>query len=145
MRIFSCFAIVALSMLVAPTASAQVSRVALDSKHCPHGEYVDVYEYDFVDVQPAFPGDERGLINYINSERKYPYDAYKKRIQGRVLCSFVIDVDGKVCNVTVLRGAYPSLDKEAVRIIKDMPEWKPGKMNGVAVPVRYILPIPFRL
>ena len=56
--------------------------------------YTEVYEFDYVDIQPQFPGGERGLINFINKTREYPYNAYKKRIQGRVLCSFVVGTDG---------------------------------------------------
>ena len=61
-----------LAFVAAPSASAQVSRIALETRHCQHENYVNVYEYDFVDVQPQFPGDDRGLMNYINHERKYP-------------------------------------------------------------------------
>ena len=60
-----------LAFVAAPSASAQVSRIALETRHCQHENYVNVYEYDFVDVQPQFPGDDRGLMNYINHERKY--------------------------------------------------------------------------
>lgn len=136
----------AMALLVAaPVASAQVTRIVLDSHSCRQSGCVDVYESDFVDVPPQFPGRERGLVNYINKTRQYPYDAYKKRIQGRVICSFVVNTDGSVCNVSVIRGANPELDKEAVRIIKAMPEWTPGILDGEAVPVRCIIPIPFRL
>ena len=144
MKILSCsiFAMLALS---APSVSAQVSRVVLDTKHCQHENYVNVYEYDFVDVQPQFPGDDRGLMNFINSTRKYPSDAYRKHIQGRVICSFIVNTDGSVCNVSVLKGVCPSLDREAVRIVKEMPTWKPGKLGGEEVPVHCIMPIAFRL
>ncbi len=136
----------AMALLVAASAaSAQVTRIVLDSHSCRQSGCVDVYESDFVDVPPQFPGRERGLVNYINKTRQYPYDAYKKRIQGRVICSFVVNTDGSVCNVSVIRGANPELDKEAVRIIKAMPEWTPGILDGEAVPVRCIIPIPFRL
>lgn len=136
----------AMALLVAaPAASAQVTRIVLDSHSCRQSGCVDVYESDFVDVPPQFSGRERGLVNYINKTRQYPYDAYKKRIQGRVICSFVVNTDGSVCNVSVIRGANPELDKEAVRIIKAMPEWTPGILDGEAVPVRCIIPIPFRL
>lgn len=131
--------------MLAPSAFGQVSRIALESKHRTHENYVNVYEYDFVDVQPRFPGDDRGLVNYINNTRKYPYDAYKNRIQGRVICSFIVNTDGSICNVTVLRSVCPSLDKEAVRIIREMPAWKPGKLDGEDVPVHCIIPIAFRL
>lgn len=98
----------AMALLVAaPAASAQVTRIVLDSHSCRQSGCVDVYESDFVDVPPQFPGRERGLVNYINKTRQYPYDAYKKRIQGRVICSFVVNTDGSVCNVSVIRGANP--------------------------------------
>ncbi len=108
--------------------------------------YSEVYEFDYVDIQPEFPGGERGLINFINKTREYPYHAYKKRIQGRVLCSFVIGVDGKVSDVRVIRGSGDeSLNKEAVRVIGKMPKWSVGKIGNHAVPVRMVLPINFRL
>ena len=67
--------------------------------------YMEVYEYDYVDIQPQFPGGERGLINFINKNREYPYHAYKNRVQGRVLCSFIVGIDGKVMDARVIRGA----------------------------------------
>lgn len=108
--------------------------------------YTEVYEFEYVDIQPQFPGGERGLINFINRTREYPYHAYKKGIQGRVLCSFVVGVDGKVSDVRVLRGSGDeSLNKEAVRVIGKMPKWSVGKIGDHAVPVRMVLPINFRL
>ena len=108
--------------------------------------YMEVYEYDYVDIQPQFPGGERGLINFINKTREYPYRAYKKGIEGRVLCSFIIGTDGKVSDVRVVRGAGDeSLNREAVRVISEMPKWSVGKVGNHAVPVRVVLPIAFRL
>ena len=108
--------------------------------------YMEVYEFDCVDIQPQFPGGERGLINFINKTREYPYYAYKKRIQGRVLCSFIVGTDGKVSDVRVIRGAGDeSLNREAIRVINEMPKWSVGKVGNHAVPVRVVLPIAFRL
>lgn len=108
--------------------------------------YMEVYEFDYVDIQPQFPGGERGLINFINKNREYPYHAYKKRIQGRVLCSFIVGIDGKVTDARVIRGAGDeSLDREAIRVISKMPKWSIGKVGNHAVPVRVVLPINFRL
>lgn len=108
--------------------------------------YIEVYEFDYVDIQPQFPGGERGLINFINKTREYPYHAYKKRIQGRVLCSFIVGTDGRVSDVRVIRGAGDeSLDREAIRVIGKMPKWSVGKVRDHAVPVRVVLPIAFRL
>ena len=108
--------------------------------------YMEVYEFDYVDIQPQFPGGERGLINFINRTREYPYHAYKKKIQGRVLCSFIVGTDGRVSDVRVIRGAGDeSLNREAIRVIGKMPKWSVGKVSDRAVPVRVVLPINFRL
>lgn len=108
--------------------------------------YIEVYEFDYVDIQPQFPGGERGLINFINKTREYPYHAYKKRIQGRVLCSFIVGTDGRVNDIRVIRGAGDeSLNREAIRVIGEMPRWSVGKVGNHAVPVRVVLPIAFRL
>ena len=108
--------------------------------------YMEVYEYDYVDIQPQFPGGERGLINFVNKTREYPYHAYKKRIEGRVLCSFIVGTNGKVSDVRVIRGAADeSLNREAIRVISKMPRWSVGKVGDHAVPVRVVLPIAFRL
>ena len=108
--------------------------------------YMEVYEYDYVDIQPQFPGGERGRINFINKNREYPYHAYKNRVQGRVLCSFIVGIDGKVMDARVIRGAGDeSLNREAIRVISKMPKWSVGKVGDHAVPVRVVLPINFRL
>ena len=108
--------------------------------------HMEVYEYDYVDIQPQFPGGERGLINFVNKTREYPYHAYKKHIEGRVLCSFIVGTNGKVSDVRVIRGADDeSLNREAIRVINKMPRWSVGKVGDHAVPVRVVLPIAFRL
>ncbi len=105
---------------------------------------VKIYECDFVDVPPEFPGGDYGLMKYINSTRLYPEQAYRNRVEGRVLCSFIIMPDGSVDRVKVLRGVEPTLDREAVRVISEMPRWKAGRIGNEPVAVRYILPIHFR-
>ena len=131
-------------MAVLPLA-AQVRHVTTVNPMSKQS-YMEVYEYDYVDIQPQFPGGEHGLINFINKTREYPYHAYKKRIQGRVLCSFIVGIDGKVVDARVIRGAGDeSLDREAIRVIGKMPKWSVGKVGDHAVPVRVVLPINFRL
>ena len=125
--------------------AAQVRHVTTVNPMSKHS-YDEVYEFDCVDIQPQFPGGERGLINFINKTREYPYHAYKKRIEGRVLCSFIVGTDGRVGDVRVIRGAGDeSLNREALRVIGEMPKWSVGKVGNHAVPVRVVLPINFRL
>ncbi len=105
---------------------------------------VEAYVSDAVDIQPSFPGGETAMMKYINRERRYPRRAYEEGIEGRVLCGFIVNPDGDICNVEVIRGVEPSLDREAVRVIRNMPDWKAGSISDIAVPVYVILPIAFR-
>lgn len=128
-------------------AAAQVQRVYNVSPGAGSRQsYVDIYDYDYVDEQPRFPGGERALVKFINDTREYPYEAYKNNIEGRVLCSFIVDVDGSVSGITVVRSSSSELlNREAVRVISEMPRWTAGKIGGTAVPVKCYLPIAFRL
>lgn len=110
------------------------------------GYNMDVYEYESVDVRPKFPGGERSMINFINETREYPYNAYRQRIQGRVVCRFVVGTDGKLFNIQVIRSSgNESLDREAMRVISRMPRWSAGKIANTKVNVQCVLPISFRL
>ena len=137
-----------LTLLILTAALPMVAQVRHVTTVNPQSKqsYMEVYEFDYVDIQPQFPGGERGLINFINKTREYPYYAYKKKIQGRVLCSFIVGTDGKVSDIRVIRGASDeSLNREAIRVISEMPKWSVGKVGNHAVPVRVVLPIAFRL
>ena len=98
-----------------------------------------------VEQMPEFPGGQAELFKYISQNIKYPPIAKENGIQGKVFIQFVVGKDGSINNVTVLRGVDPSLDKEAVRVVKNMPKWKPGKQRGKPVYVRYQVPINFKL
>lgn len=99
-----------------------------------------------VESMPEFPGGQQQLYKYINENIKYPVIAQENGIQGRVICQFVVNRDGSLVDIDVVRSSgEPSLDKEAVRVIKSMPKWKPGKQRGKPVRVKYTLPINFRL
>ena len=110
-----------------------------------HPEPVKEEVFTAVEQMPQFPGGEAELLKYIASHIKYPTMAAENNIQGRVVVKFVVGKDGRVGEVVVLRGKDPDLDKEAVRLVKTLPNFIPGKMNGQAVSVWYTLPINFKL
>ena len=101
--------------------------------------------YDVVEQMPSFPGGISGLRTYLNQNTRYHAVAQENCVQGRVVVSFVVGKDGHISDVTVLRSVDPSLDKEAVRVIRNMPRWSPGKQGGEPVRVRYNVPVSFRL
>ena len=102
------------------------------------------YAVSELDSQPEFPNGNDGLVKYLSENIKYPKKALKNGITGKVFVQFVIDKTGKVTNVTAVRGVEKSLDKEAVRVIKSMPKWKPGMKDGQPVKVKYTIPINFK-
>lgn len=101
--------------------------------------------FTVVEKQPEFPGGTAELFKYLSKAIKYPVIAQENGIQGRVVCSFVVNRDGSIVDIQVMRGVDPSLDKEAIRVISEMPKWKPGEQRGKPVRVRFILPVQFRL
>ena len=101
--------------------------------------------FEVVEQQPSFPGGQGALMSWLASNIHYPPVAEENGIQGRVVVSFVVEKDGSITQVQVVRGVDPSLDKEAVRVTKSMPKWTPGKQNGQAVRVKYNLPVTFKL
>ena len=101
--------------------------------------------FTVVEEMPKFPGGDGELLKYIGKSIKYPVIAQENGIQGRVICSFVVNRDGSIVDAEVVRGVDPSLDKEAIRVINTMPKWSPGKQRGKPVRVKYTVPITFRL
>ncbi|MDR0680315.1 MAG: TonB family protein [Dysgonamonadaceae bacterium] len=101
--------------------------------------------FSHVEVPPSFPGGERELMKWLTENINYPVIAAEQGIQGRVILRFVVGPDGSVGSVEVQRSLDPSCDKEAVRVVKKMPKWIPGKQNGNAVYVYYTLPVLFKL
>lgn len=101
--------------------------------------------YDVVEVMPQYPGGQIAMLKYIMENIKYPKQIMEEGIQGRVTVSFIVEKDGRVSNVRLLRSVQPALDKEAIRVVKSMPKWTPGKHNGKPVRVRFNLPVMFKL
>ena len=146
----SCSILAALSFIPeAASASEQTPRrVMLPAQPAKTSEVpaVPTYAYTFesVDESPTFPGGEGAMMRFINSERHYPRAAYERAIEGRVLCSFVVESDGSLSHINVLKGVEESLNAEAVRVISAMPQWEPGRVEGENVAVYCLLTIPFR-
>lgn len=101
--------------------------------------------FDVVEQMPSFPGGPQALMEWLSNNVKYPVVAQENGVQGRVVVSFVVERDGSITDVKVVRSVDPSLDKEATRVVKAMPHWIPGKQNGQAVRVKYNVPVAFRL
>lgn len=101
--------------------------------------------FEVVEQMPSFPGGNEALMKFLRENVKYPVVAQENGVQGRVVVSFVVERDGSITDVKVVRSVDPSLDKEAARVVKSMPRWIPGKQNGATVRVKYNVPVSFRL
>ena len=99
----------------------------------------------FVEEYPEFPNGEENLYKYLGSNIKYPHDALENGIQGTVVVKFVVEKDGSISNVKAVRKIGGGCDEEAVRVVKRMPRWKPGKQSGKPVRTEFTLPIQFKL
>jgi len=98
-----------------------------------------------VEQKPEFPGGEAAMYKWLGDNINYPPAASEEGVQGRVVVEFVVGKDGSITNVRVVRPRHPALDKEALRVVKAMPKWVPGRNNGQPVKVTYTLPVTFRL
>ncbi|WP_187264435.1 energy transducer TonB [Pontibacter beigongshangensis] len=108
-------------------------------------EVVEEKPYTFAEQMPSFPGGEAAMFGYISKAIKYPQQAIRAGVEGTVYVSFVVSKTGEISDIQVLRGLGAGCDEEAIRVIKSMPNWTPGKQNGRAVPVRYNIPIKYTL
>ena len=99
-----------------------------------------------VETMPEFPGGAQAMMRFITENIIYPVEAAQMGIQGRAICQFVVEKDGSISNVVVIRSSGDrDLDNEAIRVVQSMPQWKPGKQRGVPVRVKYTIPVSFRL
>ncbi len=121
-------------LLITNVALAQVEEEAEE-------EYV----YETIERAPEFPGGEQEFYDYISEEIKYPAKAKELGQEGSVYVQFIIEKDGSVTNVIVIRGVSTSIDEEAIRVISQMPKWTPGYQDGEPVRVQYVIPIHFYL
>ena len=101
--------------------------------------------FDVVEVMPQYPGGPIAMLKYIMENIKYPEQAMKEGIQGRVAVRFIVEKDGSISDVKPILSVHPLLNKEAVRVVESMPKWTPGKQNGKPVRVRFNVPVMFKL
>lgn len=101
--------------------------------------------FDVVEVMPQYPGGPIAMLKYLMENIKYPEQAMKEGIQGRITVRFIVEKDGSISDVKPVLSVHPLLNKEAVRVVKSMPKWSPGKHNGKPVRVRFNLPVMFKL
>ena len=129
--------------------NAEVDQAEVIEEYVPveveEEEVVEQEIFQIVEEMPAYPGGDQKLMEFIAKGIKYPQIARETGIQGRVFVGFVVEPDGSVSNVKVLRGIGGGCDEEAMRVVKSMPKWKPGKQRGKAVRVSYMLPVNFKL
>jgi periplasmic protein TonB len=119
----------------------QTKKVVVEEKKAaPKAEV-----YTFVEVMPTFPGGDEALLSYLASNIKYPEIAKRASVEGRVIVQFIVSKSGAISEVNVVKGIGAGCDEEAIRVIKGMPGWKPGKQNGMPVNVKISVPINFRL
>lgn len=101
--------------------------------------------FDVVEQMPEYPGGIQALFEYLSQNVKYPADAENQKVEGRVIATFIVETDGTINNVEVVKPVFPSLDAEAIRVLSGMPKWTPGKQSGKEVRVKYTVPIIFNL
>lgn len=101
--------------------------------------------YDVAEQMPEYPGGMPAMFEFLMKNMKYPKDAEKQKVEGRVMVMFVVETDGSISDVKVAKKTFPSLDAEAVRVVQSMPKWTPGRDKGKVVRVQYTLPVSFRL
>jgi protein TonB len=98
-----------------------------------------------VEEMPEYPGGQNALLRYVGENINYPSDARNNNIEGKVVLKFVVNTDGSVDRIEILRSIDPSLDEEAIRVVKTLPRFRPGKQGGVPVPVWFALPVVFKI
>jgi protein TonB len=132
-RLLATMSVLAILLMANTNATAQNKKVANDKV------------LEKAEVMPEFPGGEKAMMDFVAENVQYPDEAKEKEISGRVLVSFVVEKDGSIGDVKVVRGIGGGCDEEAIRVVKAMPKWKPGMEKGKTVRVSYMMPFTFKL
>ena len=132
-RLLATLSVLAILFTINTTAMAQNKKTSNDKV------------FEKVEDMPEFPGGEQAMMDFVGKNVQYPKEAMEKEISGRVLVGFIVEKDGSVNEVKIVRGIGGGCDEEAVRVVKAMPKWKPGKEKGKPVRVSYMMPFTFKL
>ena len=132
-RLLTTLSVLAILFTVNTTATAQNKKAANDKV------------YEKVEVMPEFPGGEQAMMEFVAKNVQYPKEAMEKEISGRVMVGFIVEKDGSISDAKVVKGIGGGCDEEAVRVVKAMPKWKPGKEKGKAVRVSFMMQFTFKL
>ena len=132
-RLLTAMSVLAILFMVNTNATAQNKKTANDKV------------LEKAEVMPEFPGGDQAMMDFVAKNVQYPQEARDKEISGRVLVGFIVEKDGSIADVKVVKGIGGGCDEEAVRVVKAMPKWKPGKDKGKPVRVSYMMPFTFKL
>ena len=132
-RLLATLSVLALLLMVNTNAMAQSKKAANDKV------------LEKAEVMPQFPGGDQAMMDFVAKNVQYPKEAMEKGISGRVFVSFIVEKDGSISETEIVKGIGGGCDEEAVRVVKAMPKWKPGKEKGKPVRVSYMMPIFFKL
>ena len=132
-RLLTVMSVLAILLMVNTNAMAQNKKNANDKV------------LEKAEVMPEYPGGDQAMMDFVAKNVQYPQEARDKEISGRVLVSFIVEKDGSIADVKVVKGIGGGCDEEAVRVVKAMPKWKPGKDKGKPVRVSYMMPFTFKL
>lgn len=137
--------LVAVGLILGCSINTYAQDVKTTDKKIPAGKKDDNGVFLIVETMPEFPSGEAEMMKFLVENVKYPGKAREKGIQGIVIVNFIVREDGTIENASVLRGVHALLDAEALRVIYEMPKWKPGTQDGEAVKVSYNIPFNFKL
>lgn len=131
--------------ILIPTMLAIMTLFSTGGQQAHAQEKGNDWVHEKVEVMPEFPGGKKELFNYMIGQIKYPDDAQKEGVEGKVMVKFVVDIDGSIVDVKAKNSVYPSMDKQAMEVVSNMPKWTPGMQDGKAVKVEMVLPIAYKL
>ena len=132
-RLLTTLSVLAILLISSTTVTAQNKKTSNDKV------------FEKVEDMPEFPGGEKAMMDFVAQNVQYPKEAMEKEISGRVLVGFIVEKDGSISETEIVKGIGGGCDEEAVRVVKAMPKWKPGKQKGKPVRVHFMLPLTFKL